>query len=302
MRKEAWPIIIGNSLGITEKIFDACSVVFRASLNPKADSEPIFSEHISIIEVDLRRTFPGLSFYHEETQLRTQLQDILQRYCALRLDCGYVQGMSYLGGHLLLYMSPFLAFRSLCNLLSGVLLRDFTSLDTVRMGQWISIFEEILKVLLPHLHSGFIDIQIFADTCLTEWFMTLFSKTLALDVVGRVWDGYLVLGEPFLFQISISILKILEPKISHQPLEVAIKALRTLPKVNFPYHLTHISSLAFPYFSPFFQNISSAELFNSIPSWTRVPRKIREQIQRLRRDPSRSGGVDLQKLNALSLQ
>ncbi len=74
--------------------------------------------------------------------------------------------------------------------------------------------------------------------------MTLFTKRLALDVVGRVWDVYLLDssntngsgsgggggGEEVVYRVGVAILKALSPQLIDQPFERAIKLLGVLPQ------------------------------------------------------------------------
>jgi len=55
--------------------------------------------------------------------------------------------------------------------------------------------------------------------------MTLFCKRLALDVVGRVWDCFLMFGEAFVYRVAVAILKVLEKKLITKPFDTAMKEL-----------------------------------------------------------------------------
>lgn len=57
---------------------------------------------VKMIENDLHRTFPALKFFNGESLLKIQLRNVLEAYTFFRPDLGYVQGMSYLAGMLLL--------------------------------------------------------------------------------------------------------------------------------------------------------------------------------------------------------
>ena len=44
------------------------------------------------------------------------------------------------------------------------------------------------------------------DLFLLEWCMTLFCKRLKLDVVGRVWDLYIMEGEVAVYRVAVGVL------------------------------------------------------------------------------------------------
>jgi hypothetical protein len=54
--------------------------------------------------VDLPRTWPALAFFTNTGPFYSQLLTMLETYAVFRPDIGYVQGMSYVGGMLLLHM------------------------------------------------------------------------------------------------------------------------------------------------------------------------------------------------------
>ena len=64
-----------------------------------------------------------------------QLRDILETYCFYRPDVGYIQGMSYLAGNLLLYMAPYPAFVCFANLLNSPYFHTFLKLNPTAMNQ-----------------------------------------------------------------------------------------------------------------------------------------------------------------------
>lgn len=56
-------------------------------------------------------------FKDENSQMTLELKEILQAFVISRPDIGYIQGLSYIGGMLLLYMDKFQSFVSLMNII-----------------------------------------------------------------------------------------------------------------------------------------------------------------------------------------
>jgi hypothetical protein len=77
---------------------------------------------VSLIPLDLPRTFPCLSFFQVGGPSHGPLGQVLEAYVCYRPDIGYVQGMSYLAAVMLLYMDTFPAFCCLANLLNSPIL------------------------------------------------------------------------------------------------------------------------------------------------------------------------------------
>jgi hypothetical protein len=160
---------------------------------------------------------------------------LLNSYCFYRPDVGYVQGMSYLAGHLLLYMEPYAAFVCFANLLNSNYFLTFLKMNRDAMQDRYDIFSTLFKESIPSLYrfvfSSFLfsigprEINFIAsphrplvhllprrtfeaenimpEMYLLEWCLTLFSKRLSLDVVSRIWDCYLLFGESVVYRIAV---------------------------------------------------------------------------------------------------
>jgi USP6 N-terminal-like protein len=61
-----------------------------------------------------------------------------------------------------------------------------------------------------------------------KWIMTLFTTTLPLRVVARVWDLYFLDGVFVLFQVTIAILRMLRPKLLAEDMEGILHILQNV--------------------------------------------------------------------------
>jgi hypothetical protein len=117
--------------------------------------------HFETIVVDVPRTFPELGVFHKNvcselhilrndlwllicdfTQgpLYQTLADILSAFDRGSPEIGYVQGMSYLGGMLLLYMEPHETFICLTTMLHDVLFKIQYQMDMQQVSDYLFIF------------------------------------------------------------------------------------------------------------------------------------------------------------------
>ncbi len=85
--------------------------------------------HIGLIDIDIPRTFPELGFFKEGTAFNLQLQSVLESFAMTRPDIGYVQGMSYIAGHLLLYTDELRAYILFHGLVCHFSLMPFYQMD-----------------------------------------------------------------------------------------------------------------------------------------------------------------------------
>lgn len=78
----------------------------------------VFHKEKSIkqIDLDIERTFSYLGIFTESSPLSEDMREILRAFVASRPDIGYVQGLSYIAGTLILNMEKYQAFVGLMNI------------------------------------------------------------------------------------------------------------------------------------------------------------------------------------------
>ncbi|GMI35088.1 hypothetical protein TrCOL_g6166 [Triparma columacea] len=160
------------------------------------------------IDVDIPRTFPYLSFFHDGGEWEGRLRRLLATYCSYRPDIGYIQGMSFLAAMLLLSMDSYEAFLSLANLVNSP--RYFSpSYSPMLSSSQVSLFNDSFKANLPLLHSHFKRHDVTHELFLIDWRLSVFCRILPLDTAVRIWDLFLREGETFFVKCSLGILKLL---------------------------------------------------------------------------------------------
>ncbi|KAJ1614031.1 TBC domain-containing protein [Cryptosporidium canis] len=76
------------------------------------------------------------------------------------------------------------------------------------------IFQSFVYSKLPQLYQHLLyTIGINFENIVIPWFRNIFMDTLSLPVVLIVWDNFLLLGMPLLFQTGLSLLKLCEPQL-----------------------------------------------------------------------------------------
>eukprot|EP00475_Leptophrys_vorax_P010301 TRINITY_DN16931_c0_g1_i3.p1 TRINITY_DN16931_c0_g1~~TRINITY_DN16931_c0_g1_i3.p1 ORF type:complete len:213 (-),score=59.87 TRINITY_DN16931_c0_g1_i3:33-671(-) len=147
-------------------------------------------------------------FFHEEGPLRDPLKELLCAYVAYRPDVGYVQGMSYLAAMLLLNLSSVEeAFIAFANILNEELYFSLYRMELKTMQKHVEMYNEIFEKQLPKLFKKFHELGINADMYLYEWMITIFSRSLSLDVASRIWDNFLWHGPVFIFRAALGLVR-----------------------------------------------------------------------------------------------
>eukprot|EP00927_Polykrikos_kofoidii_P054489 TRINITY_DN48900_c0_g1_i1.p1 TRINITY_DN48900_c0_g1~~TRINITY_DN48900_c0_g1_i1.p1 ORF type:complete len:943 (-),score=170.85 TRINITY_DN48900_c0_g1_i1:110-2938(-) len=226
VREMLWPVAIGNVLRITPELFEIHA--HKAVEAMRIDGEKRSNGHsvpgessksqgreqsTACITLDLVRTFPTLAFFNVGGPLHEDCSKILQAYTFFRPDIGYVQGMSYLAAMLLLYMPVYPAFVSLCNLINSPSILGLYRLEPAAVACRSDLFHKLCSAQLPAVAQNIDEAGLTAEMFLIEWFMTLFSKCLPIDVASVVWDLFLLDGEVVLYCTGIALFRILERSI-----------------------------------------------------------------------------------------
>jgi hypothetical protein len=149
-----------------------------------------FKKNLKVIEEDLHRTFGELGHFRQGNPLYMPLKNVLLAYSMLRPDLGYVQGMSYVAGSILIHNEGKEqdAFACFSNLMNRDLLFTFYSFDMEKVNITFHVFMHFMRDKLPKLHTSFKHSNISCSIFLFEWIVALYSNIFPLEVSARLWD------------------------------------------------------------------------------------------------------------------
>ncbi|KAI9187798.1 hypothetical protein H9P43_002189 [Blastocladiella emersonii ATCC 22665] len=187
---------------------------------------------LEVIAVDISRTFPQIGMFQSPGgPLSGPLSDVLEAFAVYRADMGYVQGMSYLAGMLLLNTDDYTAFATLCNMFrhrNGVL-ATFYRLDMPMVKAYFGVFEYLLGLACPDLKAHLDEVGVRPEFYLYEWLLSMFAKPLPLDTAHRVWDLWFLWGDLALFRVAVALLKFFETRLGGLPFEECLQDVLRLP-------------------------------------------------------------------------
>jgi len=261
VRGKVWMLAIGNKSCITPELFKICTQKAKkirellqkvSALERKINSsEPApatkedieqlqkykteLTEHeqpenkersIYGIQYDLPRTFPELGFFKQGGGFYEDLEQVLEAFVVCRPDIGYVQGMSYIAGMLLLVMDKFKAFVCMCSLVSNWMLLPFFRGDDTQIQRRIQIFKQIFHYNLPDLCEQFESEGVMPQAYLIEWIMTIFVKSLDLPIASRLWDLIMLDGDIMILKIAVALLKLIEKDVLNCSMDTILLTLK----------------------------------------------------------------------------
>eukprot|EP01120_Amphizonella_sp_Union-15-10_P008895 TRINITY_DN3287_c0_g2_i1.p1 TRINITY_DN3287_c0_g2~~TRINITY_DN3287_c0_g2_i1.p1 ORF type:complete len:538 (+),score=80.31 TRINITY_DN3287_c0_g2_i1:55-1668(+) len=158
------------------------------------------------IELDINRTYSNHRLFKEMGGTgQAQLFRILNSYSYFNPSVGYCQGMSFLGGVLLMLMSEEDSFWMLIAILERI--GDWYTKNMAGLLRDSKDFNDILGIEMPtlrqHLERHGLDTIIFTS----RWFLSLFTDLAEWETVLRIWDIFFWEGVPGVFRCTLGILK-----------------------------------------------------------------------------------------------
>ncbi|XP_021887995.1 EVI5-like protein isoform X2 [Carica papaya] len=179
---------------------------------------------------DLLLLNPGVYERHGPGQ--RSLYNVLKAYSVYDRDVGYVQGMGFLAGLLLLYMSEEDAFWLLVALLKGAVHAPMEGLYQVGLPlvqQYLFQFDLLVKEQMPKLGEHFTQEMINPSMYASQWFITVFSYSFPFPLALRIWDVFLHEGVKIVFKVGLALLRYCHDDLIKLPFEKLIHALRNFP-------------------------------------------------------------------------
>jgi hypothetical protein len=149
-----------------------------------------------------------------------------------RPDIGYVQGLSYIAGTLLLQMDKFQSFVCLMNITLNPNILPFYRLEENGIKQRLLIFNDVFQHNLPKLFKHFVLNEVYSEHYLIEWIMTLYTRNLHIDLAVRIWDVYMVEGIKCLFKAAIVILSWYEKYFLSVGFEEILIGIKNVSKIK----------------------------------------------------------------------
>ncbi|CAM6103036.1 unnamed protein product [Calypogeia fissa] len=179
---------------------------------------------------DISRTFPShVYFQQRHGPGQRSLYNVLKAYSVYDREVGYVQGMGFLAGLLLLYMSEEDAFWLLVALLKGAVHVPMEGLYLAGLPlvqQYLFQFERLVREQLPRLGAHFEEEAINPSMYASQWFITVFSYSFPFSLELRIWDVFLHEGVKIVFRVGLALLKYCHDDLVKLPFEKLVYALR----------------------------------------------------------------------------
>ena len=180
------------------------------------NNEPVKKEIETIIERDLDRTFPECEFFKEKYgNGQRQLYKVLCNYSKYNQEIGYVQGMAFITAVLLTYMDEERTFFMLHSLMKKYQMDLLYAPGFPDMKKRFFVLLNLEKKFVPKVYNAFVESEVIPNSYASDWFLSLFSRSLEFKVLVRIFDTFLLEGFKVIYRFSLAILKIKEKELTN---------------------------------------------------------------------------------------
>ena len=257
IRGKVWILCLGNRFSITKEYYEiqvknSKEILEKYKINKKNentinDINTISNENeikevgvikdkeksINIIDLDIERTFPYLGIFKGGSPMAQDLREILRVFVISRPDIGYIQGLSFIAGILLLNMDKFKAFISLMNLILNPIMLPFYKMDNESIQQRLKLFKQVFYYNLPELCEHFDELGLLPENYFLSWNMTLFTRDVNLELAKRIWDVFMIEGIKAIYSAAIVFLSHFENKLINMDFVEIMTCIGTIKNINF---------------------------------------------------------------------
>ena len=258
VRGKVWMLCLGNRFSITKEYYEiqvknSKEIIDKYKANKKnentindlntinndkesKDMETITKDKeksINIIELDIERTFPYLGLFRGDSPMAQDLREILRVFVISRPEIGYIQGLSFIAGILLLNMDKFKAFISLMNLILNPIILPFYKMDNESIQQRLKLFKQVFYYNLPELCEHFDELGLLPENYFLSWNMTLFTRDVNLELAKRIWDVFMIEGIKAIYSAAIVFLSHFESKLINMDFVEIMTCIGTIKNINF---------------------------------------------------------------------
>ena len=254
VRGRVWMLCLGNRFSITKEyyeiqvknskeILEKYKINKKEEMNDKTNDNIINDEidlkikdkekSINIIELDIERTFPYLGVFRGDSPMAQDLREILRVFVISRPDIGYIQGLSFIAGILLLNMDKFKAFISLMNLILNPIMLPFYKMENESIQQRLKLFKQVFYFNLPELCEHFDELGLLPENYFLSWNMTLFTRDVNLELAKRIWDVFMVEGIKAIYSAAIVFLSHFESKLINMDFVEIMTCIGAIKNINF---------------------------------------------------------------------
>jgi hypothetical protein len=160
---------------------------------------------------DLPRTFPSDPYFKDPLVLQS-MERILKSYIKRNPTIGYCQGMNFIVGRLMKYLSEEETFWVFSMIVESYLPFDyFAMMVGVLIDQ--KMFMKFVCCEFKNMHSKFTSLGFDPSILAFQWFVCIFSYNMPEATSLQILDLFILKGTKTLFSVGLALIQILQDQI-----------------------------------------------------------------------------------------
>ncbi|CAG9473457.1 unnamed protein product [Plasmodium vivax] len=191
----------------------------------------ITNQYETAIKKDMNRTYPKhILFKNNYEQGQQILFNVLKAYSNYNRSLGYCQGMAFIVATFILYVNEEDAFFMLIALIEKYHLNDLFSSDMSLLNEDLYILDQLLLLFFPKISLHLKKENVHSSMFASQWFITLFSYSISIVYVVRIWDFFFIHSHSFLFRVALAYFKLQEEALLGESFEGILNRLKVLSR------------------------------------------------------------------------
>lgn len=198
-----------------------------------------WSPDIRQIDLDVNRTYRNHIMFRERYSVKQQaLFHVLAAYSVYNTEVGYCQGMSQIAALLLMYMNEEDAFWAISVLMTDErhAMHGFFIQGFPKLRRFQEHHDRVLGRLLPKLKRHLDRYEMHTSLYTLKWFFQCFLDRVPFTLTLRLWDAYILEGEPVLTAMSYTLLRLHRKTLLRMGMEEMIDFLQARLEQDFGFH------------------------------------------------------------------
>lgn len=162
---------------------------------------------------------------------QASLRRLLKAYSVYDRDVGYCQGMNFIAGMFLTFMSEEEAFWLFTFVMHNMPCRmhGMFGEGMSETHKVLFVAERLIQQFLPKLHKHLEREHVHITMFATQWLLTQYTSSFHFDLVTRLWDCFLAEGWKVTYRVMLSLLTQCQSRLLKMSFEEILAFFRTLP-------------------------------------------------------------------------
>jgi hypothetical protein len=162
---------------------------------------------------------------------QASLRRVLRAYSTYDPEVGYCQGMNFIAGMFITFVSEEEAFWLLVNVMSEkpCCMRGLFGVGMSEAHQVLYVAEKLIAQFNPRLSKHFDRENIHVTMFATQWLLTMFTSSFPFHVVTRVWDCFILEGWKMTYRVMLALLDYATPVLLKYKFEDILNYFKVLP-------------------------------------------------------------------------